>query len=136
MPYPVVVIIATTSKRLNRIASKTVPNTPLTNPFSATIKVTPMIRRFEALKGKDLAKFDLIVGSDVCFWDSMVKPLYQLINRAMKNGVERVIITDPGRPTFYELCDMCRKKHKVELQEWYATEPSHTTGEVVEIRPA
>jgi hypothetical protein len=64
----------------------------------------------------------------------MVKPLSQFINRALKSGVERVVITDPGRPTFYELCDIVRKKHKVELQEWYATEPSYTSGEVVEIR--
>ncbi len=98
------------------------------------VKVKPLVKRFESLKNKELAAFDVIVGSDVCFWDSMVKPLSQLINRALKNGVERVIITDPGRPTFYELCDLVRKKHKVELQEWYATEPSHTSGEVVEIR--
>lgn len=99
------------------------------------VKVTPMTRRFESLKGPDLAKFDCIIGSDICFWDSLVKPLSQLINRALKNGVERIVITDPGRPTFYELCDMARKKHKVELIEWYATEPRHFTGEVVEIRP-
>jgi predicted nicotinamide N-methyase len=99
------------------------------------VEVTPMTRRFESLKGKELGRFDTIVGSDICFWDSMVKSLSQLINRAIKNGVERVIITDPGRPTFYELCDIARKKHRVELQEWYATEPRHFTGEVVEIRP-
>ncbi|MEJ2089658.1 MAG: methyltransferase domain-containing protein [Gammaproteobacteria bacterium] len=99
------------------------------------VKVTPMTRRFESLKGPDLAKFDCIIGSDICFWDSLVKPLSQLINRALKSGVERIVITDPGRPTFYELCDMARKKHKVELIEWYATEPRHFTGVVVEIRP-
>ena len=99
------------------------------------VEVTPMVRRFEALKGKDLARFDCVVGSDVCFWDSMVKPLSQLIDRAIKNGVKRVIITDPGRPTFYEVCDLARRKHRVELHEWYATEPRHVTGEVVEIRP-
>ncbi len=98
------------------------------------VKVKPLVKRFEALKGKELGHFDVLVGSDVCFWDNMVEPLTQLINRALKNGVKRVVITDPGRPTFYELCDAVRKKHKVELQEWYATEPSHTSGEVVEIR--
>ena len=51
------------------------------------------------------------------------------------DAVERVIITDPGRPTFYELCDIARQKHHVELHEWYATEPRHFVGEVVEIRP-
>ena len=79
------------------------------------VSVTPMTRRLESLKGPDLGRFDVIVGSDICFWDSLVKSLNQMINRAMKNGVERIIITDPGRPTFYELCDMARKKHDVEL---------------------
>lgn len=100
------------------------------------VKIEPMVRRFETLKPKELSQFDVVVGSDVCFWDSMVKPLGQLVNRAMKSGVQRVIITDPGRPTFYEFCDIARRKHNVELQEWYATEPNHFTGEVVEITPA
>ena len=64
---------------------------------------------------------------DICFWDSMVKPLFNLIQRAMKGGVERVIIADPGRPTFYELGELCREKFDVELQEWYAVEPNHVT---------
>lgn len=99
------------------------------------VKVQSMTRRLESLKGSDLGQFDVIVGSDICFWDSLVKSLNQMINRAFKNGVQRIIITDPGRPTFYELCDLARKKHDVELSEWYATEPQHFTGEVVEIRP-
>ena len=100
------------------------------------VTVTPMKRRLESLKAADLSEFDVIVGSDVCFWDSLVKPLSRLIDRAMKSGVERVIITDPGRPTFYELCDIARKKHKVKLNEWYATEPERVIGEVLEVRPA
>lgn len=100
------------------------------------VEIAPMTRRLETLKGPDLGKFDVIVGSDICFWDSLVKSLNQMINRAMKNGVKRIVITDPGRPTFYELCDMARKKHRVELAEWYANEPRHFVGEVVEITPA
>lgn len=99
------------------------------------VKVQSMVRRLESLKGSDLGKFDVIVGSDVCFWDSLVKSLNQMINRAFRNGVQRIILTDPGRPTFYELCDLVRKKHDVELSEWYATEPRHFVGEVVEITP-
>ncbi|MFP6837734.1 MAG: hypothetical protein VB948_16690, partial [Pseudomonadales bacterium] len=81
------------------------------------VKIAPLVSRFEKLSAKQLGKQDVIVGSDVCFWDSMVKPLSQLINRAMSSGVQRLIITDPGRPTFYELCDLATKKHKVELNE-------------------
>ena len=64
----------------------------------------------------------------------MVKPLSKLVTRALKSGVERVIITDPGRPTFYELADLCSKKHDFNLQECFAVQPNHFTGEVLEIR--
>ena len=99
------------------------------------VKVKRLVSKFENLKTKQLAGFHTIVGSDVCFWDSMVKPLYQLVNRAMKSGTQRFIITDPGRPTFYELADMCSKKFKVKLSEWYAVEPERFEGEIVEITP-
>ncbi|MCZ6656171.1 MAG: methyltransferase domain-containing protein, partial [Gammaproteobacteria bacterium] len=97
------------------------------------VKVKRLVSKFENLKSKQLADYHTIVGSDVCFWDSMVKPLYQLINRAMKAGTQRIIVTDPGRPTFYELADMCSKKFKVKLVEWYAVEPERFEGEIVEI---
>ncbi len=98
------------------------------------VEVTPLPGRFEKLGADDLAAFDVIVGSDICFWDKMVKPLNRFVNRAFEAGVKRIIISDPGRPTFYEFCDLTRQHHRVELQEWYATEPEYFTGEVVEIR--
>lgn len=100
-----------------------------------SVKVKPMVSKFENLKAKQLAEYPTIIGSDICFWDNMVKPLCQLINRAMKAGTQRFIITDPGRPTFREVVDTCSKKFKVKLQEWRAVEPKKLEGEVVEIRP-
>lgn len=91
--------------------------------------------RFEKLSVDDMAAFDVVVGSDICFWDKMIKPLHRLVNRAFEGGVKRVIVTDPGRPPFYEFCDLARRNHKVELMEWYAPEPEYFAGEVVEIRP-
>ena len=98
------------------------------------VSVKSRVSKFESLKGKQLGEFETIVGSDVCFWDSMVDPLYKLVSRSLKTGTKRVIITDPGRPTFYELADMCSKKFRVRLQEWYSVEPDRFEGEVVEIR--
>lgn len=98
------------------------------------VKVEPLVSRFEKLTDAQLGRFDVIVASDVCFWDKLVKPLDRFVTRALDCGVKRVIVTDPGRPTFYEFCDLARKRHRVELQEWYATEPEWFAGEVVEIR--
>ena len=90
---------------------------------------------FTKLKKADLASQQYVFGSDICFWDSLVKPLARLVNRAMDAGVKRVVITDPGRPTFYEFCDLMAKKHNTTLQEWYAIEPERFEGEVIDIRP-
>ncbi len=99
------------------------------------VEVASRFGRFEKLTSEDLSRFDVVVGSDICFWDKMIKPLNRLVSRALDAGVKRVIITDPGRPPFYEFCDLARRQHRVELTEWYATEPEYFAGEVVEIRP-
>jgi predicted nicotinamide N-methyase len=88
------------------------------------VSITPLSQRFEKLSSDELAQFDVMVASDICFWDKMIKPLSRLVSRSLDAGVKRVIITDPGRPPFYEFC------------EWYATEPEYFAGEVVELRPA
>jgi predicted nicotinamide N-methyase len=98
------------------------------------VKVDTLVSKFEDLTMKRLSEERVLIGSDICFWDNMVKPLFHLIQRAIKGGVERVIIADPGRPTFYELGELCREKFTVDLQEWYAVEPNYTTGEVMEVR--
>jgi predicted nicotinamide N-methyase len=87
------------------------------------------------IKVADIGEHRYLLGSDICFWDSLVKPLARLVDRSFKAGVDRVVITDPGRPTFYELCDLMAQKHDAKLQEWYAIEPERFEGEVLDIRP-
>jgi predicted nicotinamide N-methyase len=98
------------------------------------VQVTPLVSRFESLTIKRLGEEQVLIGSDICFWDSMVKPLLLLIRRALRGGTRRIIITDPGRPTFYELCDQCADEFSLQLHEWYASEPDRYSGEVLEIR--
>ena len=92
-------------------------------------------RDFTKMPGNLLGEQNVIVGSDVCFWDSLVDPLVKMTWRALKNGTKRVVIADPGRPTFYEFCDKVGAKSRVSLQEWYCIEPDRHIGEVVEVRP-
>ena len=101
------------------------------------VEVTAEEGNFNNLSPERLGREHLLIGSDICFWDSMVKPLFETVERAMTGGVKRIVLADPGRPTFYELADLCAKREwRTELTEWYATEPSRTTGEVLEVRPA
>jgi len=90
---------------------------------------------FTNLPRSELVDQCYLVGSDICFWDSLVKPLGQLVARSFEAGVERVVIADPGRPTFYEFCDLMAEDHKVDLQAWYSIEPNRFEGEVIDIRP-
>lgn len=99
-----------------------------------SVQVKHQVGKFEGLRIKQLQGYHSIIGSDICFWDSLVKPLHHLVGRAMKAGVRRFVIADPGRPTFYEFADLCARKHRVQLVEWYAVEPERFEGEVVEIR--
>ncbi len=98
------------------------------------VKVKSRQADFSKLKGTDLGKYRYIMGSDICFWDSLVKPLARVVNRALDNGAKKIILSDPGRPTFYELCDLLAKRHKTRLQEWYAVEPDRFEGEILEVR--
>ena len=101
------------------------------------VKVAAMEGNFNNLSTECLGRAKLVIGSDICFWDSMVKPLLDVVRRSLEGGVQRFVISDPGRPTFYELADLCAKEAwRVTLKEWYAVEPSRTTGEILEVRPS
>ena len=100
------------------------------------VSVAALEGNFKSLSAERLGQEYMLVGADICFWDSLVKPLFGVVERAMEGGAKRVVIADPGRPTFYELADFCAKREwRTSLREWYAVEPSRTTGEVLEVRP-
>ena len=98
------------------------------------VEIDTLARKFENLSSRQLGGFHTILGSDICFWDSMVRPLYNLVSRAFRGGARRCVLSDPGRPTFYEFVDLCAKRYRVRLSEWYSVEPNRFEGEVVEIR--
>lgn len=97
------------------------------------VKISRLKSRFDRLTTKRLAFENLIVGSDICFWDEMVRSLFNLINRAMKAGVPRIVLADPGRPTFFDLAKLCESKWGSELIRWYSVEPSRYNGEILDI---
>ena len=82
-------------------------------PFMAlqsTVNQTDMgfaARSFESMTAEELASFETIIGTDICFWDDMTQPLFDFISMAIESGVERVIFADPGRPPFWDLVDSC-----------------------------
>lgn len=97
------------------------------------VEINTDCKRFERITKADMNGFKAVIGSDICFWENLVAPLAELTERALAAGVERVIITDPGRPPFFRLANRLAKRHKVKLQDWYALEPKRYEGNVLEV---
>jgi predicted nicotinamide N-methyase len=78
-------------------------------------RVTFEAKRFEKITKKDLQGVHTLIGSEICFWDEMTGPLFNLIKRARTAGVKRILIADPGRTPFLKLIDMCDDKFDYDM---------------------
>jgi len=97
------------------------------------VEIHTMERRLEDLTISQLKVFNILIGSDICFWDTMVESLTGLINRALEAGVQSVYITDPGRPTFKQLARSFVKKGKGEILNWAVNTPKESRGQILKI---
>ena len=88
---------------------------------------------FESFTKKDLDGFDVILGADICFWENMTMPLKNLIKRAQKAGVKEVLISDPIRSPFEELCNYFSNRGEGEVLDWTAVEPREILGQILRI---
>ncbi len=82
------------------------------------VEVQTRQARFEELGERELAGQDVVVAADVCFWDEMVDPLYTLIEKAVQAGVQQVVMADPGRPPFEQVCARCVERLGGQTKEW------------------
>jgi predicted nicotinamide N-methyase len=65
---------------------------------------------FESLSQQTLSEYQYVVGTDICFWDELTQPLFELIKKARIAGVKKILIADPGRPPFWSLAELCAEK--------------------------
>jgi predicted nicotinamide N-methyase len=72
-------------------------------------------RGFESLSSDDLSHYQHLIGSDICFWDELTNPLFQLICDARNAGIKNILIADPGRPPFWHLADLCTEQLNSEV---------------------
>lgn len=97
---------------------------PLVFPFLEVtaalngVETEARVARFESLQTRYLENFDTLIAADVCFWDELVGPVSNLVNRSIKAGVKRIIIADPERPTFHEMAQRCIDRHGGDLLPW------------------
>ena len=64
-------------------------------------------RSFESLVRDELSSYHTLMGTDICFWDEMTTPLFNLLELARSAGTEQILIADPGRPPFWDLAERC-----------------------------
>lgn len=98
-----------------------------------SVKITTKTCRYEDIDSTLLKKQNFMAGGDICFWDDLVNPLFTVISNAVENGVERIIIADPGRSPFMKLSKKCKKAFGGKLISWSITSPKKYNGYLLEI---
>ena len=98
------------------------------------VKITTHHGDFKSVKGKLLDDVHTVIGTDICFWDELVKPLYKLLDRAIDAGARRIAIADPGRSPFYKLAEKMAKKHGADLIDWESEQYPRISGSVIHFK--
>jgi predicted nicotinamide N-methyase len=88
---------------------------------------------FADLTPQELAAFDLLVGADICFWEELVDPLSQLIRHGLAAGVAEILVADPSRPPFDDLCARWVAQGNAEVFTWRTTTPVAETGRILRV---
>ena len=97
------------------------------------VNISIVNKGFDKITGKHLSNIRIMVGADICFWDNMVDPLRRLILRALRAGVKLVLIADPVRSPFEELCGYFVKKRGAEVLDLMVQRPRHIQGQILKI---
>jgi predicted nicotinamide N-methyase len=88
---------------------------------------------FTQVTPQELAPFDLILGADICFWDELAEALEHLIQQAITAGVAEILVADPDRPPFDELCTRCTAQRNAEVFDWEITTPMAVSGRILRV---
>lgn len=100
------------------------------------VSILPINKGFDRLNSRLLSKIDVMIGADICFWDDMIHPLRRLILRALRSGVRLVLIADPVRSPFEELCKYFQNKRGSQILDWSVRRPRRIQGQILKISSA
>ena len=94
------------------------------------------VSRFEKLSKPKLKGVDMLIAADICFWDELVDPVTNMVNRAVKAGVKQILIADPERAPFFEIAERCADAHCAEVVEWRTRSPIKASGSIMVLENA
>jgi predicted nicotinamide N-methyase len=97
------------------------------------VEISTLKKSFDGLRIKHLQQIDLLIGADICFWDTLVQPLKKLILRALRAGVQQVLISDPGRSPFEEISEHFVNNRGGEVLDWTAQRPRRSEGRILKM---
>jgi len=97
------------------------------------VHITTRQGTFADLTLQELAAFDVIVGTDICFWEELVDPLYQLVRHGIAAGVAEILLADPGRPPFDDLCARCVQHGDAEVLSWSLSTPVAERAQILRV---
>jgi predicted nicotinamide N-methyase len=95
--------------------------------------VETMKKDMNSLTKAHLRGYDILIGADICFWDKMGYSLKNLIHRALKGGVQAVVIADPGRPPFLNLAEHYVQRELGDLLDWEVHQPKSIAGRILQV---
>jgi len=98
------------------------------------VEIKTKRKKFDKLTVRELREFDVIIGADICFWDSLVNPLRKLIIRALRADVGLIIIADPGRSPFENLGAYFTEKSEAEVLDRTVQKPRRIRGQLLKIK--
>jgi len=97
------------------------------------VKVNALKKSFDDITIKLLSDTDILIGTDICFWDDMVQRLRRLIKRALRSGTKLILIADPVRSPFEKLGEYCIERLGGEVIDWSINRPRHIQGQILKI---
>lgn len=100
------------------------------------VSTVQRVSRFEKLTTRQLSEFDMLIAADICFWDELVDPVFNMVNRAVKAGVKQIMIADPERAPFFEVAERCMDKFCAEVVEWETRSPADASGAILVLHNA
>lgn len=106
------------------------------NAEANDVSVTTRQSKFQKITSKQLENIDLLIAADICFWDELVDPVYNLVKRAVNAGVKKVVIADPERSPFFEMAHRCEEKFCAEIIDWRTKKPVEASGALMVLENA
>jgi len=97
------------------------------------VEVSTMRMGFDEIVSRHLKGIDVMIGADICFCDLLVDSLKELVCRALGEGVQLVVIADPGRPSFDKFGEYFVERMRGEIRHCSVQRPYLIRGQILKI---